>query len=400
MQVFEHLKGEPKVAMSNIFAMLAEGGNLIWSAPHVSPVHADPSDYWRFTPEGAKYLAEEAGFVVKRLWAPGGVALVGGSILGVHADYWHDSEIVTGINDDAWPMQTYMWLEKPKIEHSQITIHEAMLEEGTDKTEHGFSKVYDLELSHLKTQPTVLLEFGVFQGASLRAWSKFFTSNDSSVIIGADNFLGKMGWTFPDGSPLTFANPLRVLKEQQFNLLPSNAEVLICDQSSILDLDGTSRHLRSRFNNQSPLSVIIDDGSHLMRDQQITFARFFPLLRPGGIYVMEDVHSSSQQGYDVGVVAHKKGHNIMNDWWTLLGTLETTGRVESAYMTAEEESLLSRWIKRVKCYVIKRGESETCLIFKREEEKEERGVEGVKIEVVEGLVESTISYKDLKYSEL
>lgn len=38
--------------------------------------------------------------------------------------------------------------------------------------------------------------------------------------------------------------------------------------------------------------IIIDDASHDVAHQQITFGKFFKILRPGGLYVIEDMGSS------------------------------------------------------------------------------------------------------------
>ena len=38
----------------------------------------------------------------------------------------------------------------------------------------------------------------------------------------------------------------------------------------------------------SPLDVVIDDASHLYKTTRRTFEIAFPLLRPGGLYVIED----------------------------------------------------------------------------------------------------------------
>ena len=46
------------------------------------------------------------------------------------------------------------------------------------------------------------------------------------------------------------------------------------------------------------LDIVIDDGSHKYRDQQLNLAQLLPLVRPGGYYVIEDVHTSLQRGYD------------------------------------------------------------------------------------------------------
>ncbi len=40
--------------------------------------------------------------------------------------------------------------------------------------------------------------------------------------------------------------------------------------------------------------IIIDDGSHMTADQQLTFSTLFPLLNKGGIYVIEDIELHRQ----------------------------------------------------------------------------------------------------------
>ncbi len=53
---------------------------------------------------------------------------------------------------------------------------------------------------------------------------------------------------------------------------------------------GDSRRLleivKSEF--EEPLDLVIDDGSHLPEETTSTFETLYPLLRPGGIYVIED----------------------------------------------------------------------------------------------------------------
>jgi hypothetical protein len=38
--------------------------------------------------------------------------------------------------------------------------------------------------------------------------------------------------------------------------------------------------------------LVIEDGSHLPPHQAICLAETFPLVRPGGLYVLEDLHTS------------------------------------------------------------------------------------------------------------
>ena len=41
-----------------------------------------------------------------------------------------------------------------------------------------------------------------------------------------------------------------------------------------------------------PFDIILDDGGHSNKQQIVSFETLFPLLNPGGIYVIEDLHCS------------------------------------------------------------------------------------------------------------
>ncbi len=46
-----------------------------------------------------------------------------------------------------------------------------------------------------------------------------------------------------------------------------------------------------------PWEVIVDDGGHTMQQQRISFMALFPTLMPGGLYFLEDLHTSFISGY-------------------------------------------------------------------------------------------------------
>lgn len=46
--------------------------------------------------------------------------------------------------------------------------------------------------------------------------------------------------------------------------------------------------LTDEFFGDGPLDLIIDDASHLYHESKVSFETLFPLLRPGGLYVIED----------------------------------------------------------------------------------------------------------------
>jgi hypothetical protein len=59
---------------------------------------------------------------------------------------------------------------------------------------------------------------------------------------------------------------------------------------------------------QQGWDIIIDDGSHLPEHQLVSFTALFPFVRPGGVYVIEDIETS----YFDGPSAKIYGYPITN----------------------------------------------------------------------------------------
>jgi hypothetical protein len=78
-------------------------------------------------------------------------------------------------------------------------------------------------------------------------------------------------------------------------------------------------------------NLIIDDGSHRSLDVINSFINYFPLLKPGGVFVIEDTHCLYQKNFGGGVLnAHsaisffKKLVDITNfQWWERDLSMET-----------------------------------------------------------------------------
>jgi hypothetical protein len=58
--------------------------------------------------------------------------------------------------------------------------------------------------------------------------------------------------------------------------------------------------LRGLVNEFSTFDVVIDDGGHTMAQQITTFEELYDCVRPGGIYLTEDVHTSYQTQFGGG----------------------------------------------------------------------------------------------------
>ncbi len=70
-QVMEHVK-EPWRMVEEIARVLRPGGVCIVTAPFMLQFHADPSDYYRYSTEGARHLCARAGLEVLETGKIGG----------------------------------------------------------------------------------------------------------------------------------------------------------------------------------------------------------------------------------------------------------------------------------------------------------------------------------------
>jgi hypothetical protein len=60
--------------------------------------------------------------------------------------------------------------------------------------------------------------------------------------------------------------------------------------------DQADRQFWRRFRGESPpLDIVIDDGGHRPEQQLVTLEETLPHLRPGGVYVCEDVHGTGNR---------------------------------------------------------------------------------------------------------
>ena len=152
----------------------------------------------------------------------------------------------------------------------------------TDKfTGHNYDLVYDRYFPpYLGRDRIKMLEIGLgcgmphpyTAGASTLLWTEYFKSvSDFELHV------------FEYNKPCA---------EAWFNLhkLPK-AFLHTGDQSNITDLE---RAITSSGGN---FDIIIDDGGHTMKQQIVSVEYLFPnALKPGGIYIIEDLHTSILRG--------------------------------------------------------------------------------------------------------
>lgn len=134
--------------------------------------------------------------------------------------------------------------------------------------------VYERYFAPLRPHPLVMLEIGVGQGGSLWAWQEYFPR---ATIIGLD------------------------INEECKKYDGGRVHVHIGSQAD-------ERVLYAIHDEYGNFDIIIDDGSHRCVDVKCSFNVLWPLLNHRGIYMIEDLQTSYEEGYGGGY--RKKGTSM------------------------------------------------------------------------------------------
>ncbi len=132
---------------------------------------------------------------------------------------------------------------------------------GTDKhNEHDYvNGFYNEEFKKYQNLPIRLLEIGVYKGASLALWQKYFPNAE---IIGLDII------------------DQRVDKYKDID----RVTVGICDAYNLGP---------DELDELGNLDIIIDDGPHTIETLQQCIELYLPKLNEGGVMVLEDIQDTS-----------------------------------------------------------------------------------------------------------
>jgi len=143
---------------------------------------------------------------------------------------------------------------------------------GIWKWDHYFD-AYHRHFGKFVGREVNVLEIGVFSGGSLEMWRHYF--GPGCHVYGVD-----------------IENACRCYEDE-------STTILIGDQGD--------RSFWKAFKEKAPaIDILIDDGGHQTEQQIATLEEMLPHLRPGGVYLCEDVRGEHNgfSGYMQGIVAN------------------------------------------------------------------------------------------------
>lgn len=226
---------------------------------------------------------------------------------------------------------------------------------GTDKIHHHQYHRWFAQAMHglcsigsSSSSTAALLEIGVNQGASMRMWDlllpRHFTivgvdRDASSQVVDALMTSAAAARQSNSAATETATETTTVAADLAATETTTRAatetttnqrfRLLQADQSSLADLDRIAEQCRAAAYR---IHCINDDGSHIPEHQLLTFNRLFPLLQPGGVYLIEDIEVSYwRDGHLYGYPArYGRGHSS--------SIVEAFKRVVDAGLNAEFSS--------------------------------------------------------------
>ena len=129
---------------------------------------------------------------------------------------------------------------------------------------HRYDRIYQPQFIAIKDEPLNILEIGVFKGASVSVWLKYFPN---ATIYCIDIF------------DRVAAEDIEVLRDERVNWINHDTTA-----SSLAEAIRTAWA-------DIKFDIIVDDGAHWHPAIKDTFVNCFPFLSESGSYYIEDVYN-------------------------------------------------------------------------------------------------------------
>lgn len=214
-----------------------------------------------------------------------------------------------------------------------MELKRLMKQYGSNKHISGFADYYESIHLAKRNDIKIILEIGIKNGGSIRAFRDFFPN---AIIIGIDKNASSM----IDNEERIYTFQMNQSSREQMSML-----------SIMLDKN---------------IDIIIDDGSHRMFDQQMTMAYLFNNLKYGGDYYIEDLNTSLRKKRYDGDPDGKNPNITLN----VLKNFIKTKNIETIYLTEKEQVYLKNNINFVNVTNFPRKDGWINIIIGRINKKE------------------------------
>jgi predicted O-methyltransferase YrrM len=200
-------------------------------------------------------------------------------------------------------------------------LNDLAMKYGSDKASNGNTYMglyneYFQRQGLTREGVSSVLEIGTNKGASLRVWADFFPK---AQVYGLD-------------ITRQYELPGMLDHDRIHTAIADQADREAIKQIMLCDFGITApRHDIAAPREDRQFDIIIDDGSHEQADQQISLGYLFFWLKPGGLYVVEDVIT----GENWWSADQYNKQRIMTTR-AMAQTFEQTSKLESSVMKSFE----------------------------------------------------------------
>lgn len=142
-----------------------------------------------------------------------------------------------------------------------IYLDTLALKAGTDKSSafHNYSRVYSKYFDAIRNHKIKFLEIGIYHGDSVKLWESYFVNAELHFVD---------------------------IDSRNISYYSTRSQYHFADQENYDQMVTLASNLGGNFD------IVIDDGGHTMRQQIVSFEALFPYMASGGLYIIEDLHTS------------------------------------------------------------------------------------------------------------
>ena len=176
---------------------------------------------------------------------------------------------------------------------------------------HGFAKFYEKKLNKYRSKELSILEIGTWEGASTASFQKFFPK---SQLFALD-------------------------KSFKFKFKSKRVEFINCNINNKENLD----LFKEKFRNKK-FTIIIDDGSHFLKDMITSLKFFFKYLNNSGIFIFEDFNAPKY----FKELENSNGKELLFD--QILKKIKKKETFKSEILSTAEQKFLFENIRKVETY--------------------------------------------------